>query len=194
MDKKLKKLEDKIWTEIAYARSALALMEFVVTLQKKSDKHQLHRDAPVANAIYSTAVDSLIMCLGRLLQPNPKGEHTLALFRNKVLKALHESKAESEIAKDNLVRLCQHDFIKGLKKQQKIFASSIMPWRDKVLAHSNDGELPVFPKNLGVVVEFVEDTHRILLSALEDAGIPGPYISETFLKSTQKWINCLTKR
>lgn len=136
---------------------------------------------------------------GRLLNPSGvQNECTLARYLNQVRTYLEKygpEHNESSHAKESLRKLKSRSFLKQLKVKQKEYCAQIMPWRNRVTAHTEIRASVRLPKNLSEIIAFVEENHRICLSAMEDAGMrPGPYLSDAFKAISDEWIDCLILR
>jgi hypothetical protein len=183
--RRIKSMETTIWKDIFRARRSLAIIEpFIAGLKTKFTNYQWNENLPMINALWASAIDSIVICLGRLLNPKPKiQECTLARYRNTVLEYLRKygpELNESEHAKKSLNKLKNRDFLKALKLKHQKFCNQIMPWRDKVTAHSELDADVSLPKNLNEMVAYAEEIHSICHSAMEDAG--GPYIFIGFVQ------------
>ncbi len=195
----IKELEKRTWEDVARARRSIAIIEiFIKELRTKSMPHFYNKDAPMINALSSAAIDSVIISLGRLLNPNSDhAESTLIRYKNSVIDYLNKYGPvmnESRFAKESLNKLKDKKFIKMLKKRQKQYQDEVMPWRDKVAAHNEINAKIKFPKNLIEIIEFIEEVHKICYSAMEDSGGPGLYSIDYFKKVSDDWINCLLSR
>ena len=195
---KIKLMEMKVWGDIAKLRRSLAIIElFLDGLRKKLTKHQWNKNLPMINALWASAIDSIVICFGRLLNPNPEDkECTLARYKNEVIQYLTNygpELNESEHSKRSLRKLRNREFLKELKVKQNIFCKRIKPWRDKVIAHSQLDVNIGLPKNFNEMVAYVEEVHSICHSAMEDAGGPNLYLSESFRKIASEWIELLAK-
>lgn len=196
--RRIKTMETKVWEDIFRVRRSLAIIElFLAGLSTKFSKHQWNKNLPMINALWASAIDSIVICLGRLLNPNPKiQECTLTRYQNEVLRYLRKygpELNESEHAKESLSKLKNRGFLKALKLKHRKFCNQIMPWRDKVTAHSQLDANVSLPKNLNEMVTYVEEIHSICHSAMEDAGGPNIYLSDSFKKVSNGWISLLTK-
>jgi len=89
---KIKLMEMKVWGDIAKLRRSLAIIElFLDGLRKKLTKHQWNKNLPMINALWASAIDSIIICFGRLFNPNPESkECTLARYRNEVIRYIEK--------------------------------------------------------------------------------------------------------
>ena len=200
---KLNELEDRVWQDIAQARYGYSIISlFIKPLLQQSSSHFKHRDAPLINAIAEAAMNSSISALGRLLQPNPgASECTLLQYKNHVLKQLSEGgpkRSESEFSKECVAKLTDRDYLNLLKKTQKEYIGKLIPLRDKLVAHSdidaNWGSFQNIMNTISECIDFVEDLHRACHSALEDAGISGSYLSDSFKNVADEWVRCLISR
>lgn len=198
--REIRVLDDYIWMDIAKARRSWAIINiFLKDLQQKTSEHYWNKDAPMFNALWAAAIDSVIISLGRLLNPRgDQNECTLAQYRNKVLEYLKKygpARSESNHAKESLQKLRSRVFLRQLKAKENEYRDQIMPWRNKITAHTEIGASVALPKKLPEIIEFVENVHRICHSAMEDAGMrPGPYLSDAFESISEDWVNCLISR
>jgi len=62
-----------------------------------------------------------------------------------------------------------------------------------VTAHSQLDANIGLPKNFNEMAAYVEEVHSICHSAMEDAGGPNLYLSESFRKIASEWIELLAK-
>jgi hypothetical protein len=194
----IQELEQRVWTDIFHARRSFALIDiFLADLERVCEKQFLGRSAPIINALWNASIDSIIISLGRLLNPTAKGkECTIAIYRSKVINYLDEHGPdlnESFHAKESVRKLKDKKFIRELRKRQEAFEKQIMPWRNKVTAHSEIDTLPSFPKNFNMVISYLEDVHKICHSAMEDAGGPGLYSTDQFKKASDYWCERLKR-
>jgi len=192
----IRQLDDYIWIDIVRARRSWAIIDvFLRKIRENGNKHFLDKNAPMINALWYAAVDSVIISLGRLLKPGDENESTLAQYRNKVITYLIKygpEHNESNYARESLKKMRSRDFVRRLKIKQKQYHDQVMPWRDKVTAHTEIKANVGLPNNLEEIITFVEENHRILLSAMEDSGMKsGSYISDAFEDISSKWANCL---
>ena len=191
----IKEIEEKIWLDIFHARRSQALNDIFLERLRKAWGADFNRSLPMIYAISNAAIDSVVIALGRLLKPTAKNkECTLAIYQARVISYLDKYGpvlSESSHAKDSLKKLKDKSFVRQLRKRQEAFEKQIMPWRNKRTAHSETGPPPAFPKNLSMVITYVENVHKICYSVMEDAGGPGLYSTESFEKVSDYWCKCL---
>ncbi len=199
----LKQLEERIWQDIAQARASFEIIKsFLRPLYLRSNSYFKNRDVPLTNAIWVASFDSLVMALSRLLElPAKSSGCTLAIFRNRVVSELRQRKPKnngSDHSRQCYEKLSDRNFLRQFKEKHEELWKRIEPLRNKLIAHSDSGFDPKLLKEyelyLGGFVDFVEDVHRTCRSALDDASIPGPYISSHFQEVVQDWLQTLTKR
>ena len=200
---KLNKLEDRVWQDIARARYSYSVYSlFIKPLFQNSSRHFRNRDVSLRNAILEAVIDSTISALGRLLQANSgDSECTLLQYKNRVLEQLRKAgpkRSTSKYSKECVAKLIDRDYLNSLKKTQQECINNLMPLRNKLVARSdidaNWGSTQNIMNTIAECVDFVEDLHRTCRSALEDTGIAGQYLSDSFKNVADEWIRCLISR
>lgn len=193
---KLKKFEDAIWKDVFRARRSLAIIEiFLADIGKSCSRRRLEKSAPIINALYGAASESLIISLGRLLNVSKKrSECNLARYMSKAIAYVSRYgpvRSESKYARESLGKLKDSVKVEALKSQLEDYRKQILPWRNKVTAHTQVSATPIFPKCLPDSIAFIESIHALCHSAVDDAGGPGLYSTEEFKKSSDLWVAIL---
>lgn len=190
----IKELEDRVWQDIARARASFAIIDSFLIELTKSEAHIKNKYTVMTVAIWWAAMDSLMSALGRLLRAGDGEECTLAKFRNAILKELASNGPKlniSDHSKESLAKLKDRQYLSIIKSKQEEYKAQVMPWRNKIVAHTIPDNGIALPKNLADIVSFVEDTHRICLSAWQDTGNPNQYIAPRFKVIAQEWVEKL---
>lgn len=192
-------LEEQVWLDIAKTRRSLAIIEiFLKNLEDRSDNHLKNRNLPITNALWNAAIESVVISLGRLLGiSNKQNECTLSRYRNAVIQYLSKQKLNNDVSrfsKECFINLRNKNFIRELKKKHEKYYSQIKDWRDKVVAHSELDVNISLPKNLPEIIEYAENVHGLCHSAMDDAGMAGQYMNDSFKKVSDDWVSSLATR